>query len=296
MNSDLDSRKKRKKSESYDSSDRSRSRSRDRKKSKKEKKRRRSKSRSRDRDRDRKKKSRSDKKSGKRKDKRDKSRSRSISPSEEKPSKYQHTIPPMDNQMMGQFMYYPPPMMGRGDPRMVRPMFYPPYTNENFIRPVRNPMNHMMIPPKMGEVPMSQTIEPPPDKIVKDQNFLNSDEKLFESLVNNEMSIRNIYEDIQISENYAGSTLYKTVKKILHDPNTTIFDTDNNKSSKVSSETPPKPIEVVKCAIDNFLMKRSYDKLTIEVDDMSTIREQLKNYKMRNENISMNIGIGMEEN
>merc|ERR1711976_515095 len=152
-------------------------------------------------------------------------------------------------------MYYPP-MMGRGDPRMVRPMFYPPYNNENFVRPVRNPINMMVPPHKMGDMPIPQTMEPPPDKIVKDQNFLNSDEKLFESIVNNEMSIRNIYEDTQISENFAGSTLFKTVKKIIHDPNTTIFDTDMKPQK--SLEVTPKPIEIIKIATDNFLNKTSY--------------------------------------
>lgn len=280
MNSDLESgsRKKRKRSESYSSSDRSRSRSRsrDRKKTKKDKKRKRSRSRSKG----KRKRSRSQRKRGRRKDRRERSRSRSESASEEK-QKYLPTIPPMDPQMMSQYMYYPPPIMGTPrDPRMVRPpIFYPTYPNESYMRPIRHPIAPIIPAPKMAEQP--QILEPPPDKIVKDQNFLNSDEKLFESIVNNEINIRSIFEDAQISENYAGSTLYKTVKKILHDPNTIIFDSDKSVKSGDNNPPLPKQNEIVTNAINSYLLKNSYNKVTINMGDMSQIKEQLLNYKKR---------------
>ena len=62
-------------------------------------------------------------------------------------------------------------------------------------------------------------IEQPTDKIVKDQNFLNSDEKLFESIIRNEMSVKCIFEQTQISEYLAGPYLYKILKRIVHEPN-----------------------------------------------------------------------------
>ena len=94
-------------------------------------------------------------------------------------------------------------------------------------------------------------------------------------------NIRNIYEDVQISETFAGPTLYKTVKKLLHDPNTTIFDNDKSIKNDDHSNLNLKPIEIIKLAIDNYLIKNSYNKLSIDMGDMSDIRDQLKNYKNR---------------
>jgi hypothetical protein len=265
------SRKKRKRSDSSASPERSRvrSRSRDKKKSKKEKRSKRSKSR-----RSKRRRSKSNR-SGKRKNKRDRSRSRSPSGSEEKYNKYQ-PMPPMDP-MMGQYLYYPPPMMApRGD-RMRPPMFYPPtFTGDYGVRPIRPPMSLPLIPPitKPIEVP---TIEQPTDKIVKDQNFLNSDEKLFESIINNEMSIKTIFDDTQISQNYAGTTLYKTLKKALYDPGTAIF--NGSKSQDVCNEPEkvilPKYNEKIKIAIDHIKENNCYDRLSIDMGDMSQIREKL---------------------
>jgi hypothetical protein len=275
------SRKKRKRSETSSSPDRSRarSRSRDRKKSKKEKKSRRSKSK-------KTKRKRSKSKSGKRKNKKDRSRSRSPSEYEEKYNKYQ-PLPPMDP-MMGQYLYYPPHMMGHREPRMRPPMFYPPpYGGEYNVRPMRPPIPMQMIPPitKSIEVP---TIEQPTDKIVKDQNFLNSDEKLFESIVNNETSIRTIFEDSQISETYAGTILYKTLKKVLHDPNTIIFDSSSKNSTEAASEYSkiilPKCNEAIRIAIDNISENNSYNRLSIDIGDMSDVKEKLNNYRERNIN------------
>lgn len=277
--SDLESsRKKRKRSESSSSRDRSRarSRSRDRKKSKKDKKSRRSKSK-------KGKRKRSKSKSGKRKSKKDRIRSRSRSESEEK-YKYQ-PMPPMDP-MMGQYLYYPPHMMGHREPRMRPPMFYPPpYTGDYNVRPLRPPMPINIIPPIAKPLDIT-TIEQPTDKIVKDQNFLNSDEKLFESIINNEMSIRTIFEETQISENYAGSTLFKTLKKVLYDPNTTIFDGSTKSSNDLNNEPMkvvlPKFNEIIKIAINNIKENNSYNRLSIDIGDMSDVKAKLRQYMGRN--------------
>jgi len=101
-----------------------------------------------------------------------------------------------------------------------RPPYFPPppYMGNEKIRPpmhmTANPSVKMGSGPNVGDVNPMINDPHPPDKIVKDQNFLNSDEKLFESIVNSEMSIRNLYEDVQVSENYASTILYKTIKKI----------------------------------------------------------------------------------
>jgi hypothetical protein len=272
------SRKKRKRSQSSSSLDRSRAKSRDRKKSKKDKKSRRSKSK-------KAKRKRSKSKSGKRKNKKDRSRSRSPSESEEK-YKYQ-PIPPMDP-MMGQYLYYPPHLLAHREPRMRPPMFYPPpYTGEYNVRPVRPPIPIPIIPPIAKPIE-AQSIEQPTDKIVKDQNFLNSDEKLFESIINNETSVRTIFEDTQISENYAGSILYKTLRKVLHDPNTVIFESYAKNSNETNSEPSkiilPKFNEVVKIAINHIRENNSFNKLSVDIGDMSDIKEMLKKYRAQNSN------------
>ena len=53
------------------------------------------------------------------------------------------------------------------------------------------------------------------DKIVKDQNFLNSEEKLFETIVNNEMSMKNLFSDCQFSEHYLGKTLWLKMFRVV---------------------------------------------------------------------------------
>lgn len=321
MNSDLESsRKKRKRSSDSSSSssrsksrEKNRSRSRDRKRSKKEKKEKRRRSRSKDKNkRKHRSKSKSSKKTSRRKEKRERSRSRrskSESASPEKfalpGGKYPPMIPAMDPSMMSQYMW---PVMPRGGqmvrPPAMTPMFYPPF----YDRPVRHTLppvlpNISSIKP-LEHVPTSNQ-EQPPDKIVKDQNFLNSDEKLFESIVNNETHIRTIFEDTQISETYAGSTLFKTLKKMLHDPTTAIFESDKNSSSTSNTNgsslnysshmssnksntfiSLPKPNEIVELEIQNYLRKTSVNKLSINIGDMTSIKEKLmsiRNRKIQNQ-------------
>jgi hypothetical protein len=268
-------RKKHRRSESNSSEERSRSRSRDRKKRKKEKKRRRSRSRSRSRSKEKKNKKESkSKKSSRRKDKRD----RSNSESSKSLSESRHKMQSLDPSMMGAYMYYPgmpPPKDGR----MVRPpMFYPP---EAFIRPnkmVQNPVKPIEI----------QNLEVPTDKIVKDQNFLNSDEKLFESIINNEMHIRTVFEEVQISESLAGSTLYKTLKKLLYDPSTTIFDSEGSNKIIAKENYIGSISEYIKLEINDYLTRNSDDILKTKPGEFSEIKEELiklKNLKNTNNQI-----------
>jgi len=62
------------------------------------------------------------------------------------------------------------------------------------------------------------------DKVVKDQNYLNSDDKIFDSIINHCLSMKYIFADCQFSENKLGSYLYRAIKKNILDNNFKIFD------------------------------------------------------------------------
>jgi len=184
-----------------------------------------------------------------------------------------------------------PHMIPRGaDPRfMMRPpMYHPPNDyfhpggRGNMIRPP--PMNNFIPKPSFPVQDIPENA--PPDKIVKDQNFLNSDDKLFDSIINSDMNIRSLYSDVQISETYAGTTLYKTIKKLVYDPNTVIFDSNeksyghnsNTKLEKPSDEVTtiyyPKNGEVLKCVFEDILFKNN-DKKRVYMGDMKEIRGRI---------------------
>lgn len=285
MNDSADkTRRKRRRSDDYSSSkdsvsrSPSRSRSRDDRKRSKKSKKKHSKSSVK---KSKRKRSKSGKKDSKKKDRR-RSRTRSPSSASESNYKQNSSNKMMDPMMMPNYMYLPPNMPTM-DARLGRaPMYYPPMRgfpmgqmNE------RAPMNPSSIPMKQEPGLPDQ----PTDKIVKDQNFLNSDEKLFESIVNNEIGLRNVFEDTQISEHYAGSTLYRTIKKFVHDPNTVIFET-NEKSKEEQNGL--KQVEIVKNAMAQFLYENSYNKASLNLGDMQNIREQLYNYRNRHKTEELN--------
>ena len=141
-----------------------------------------------------------------------------------------------------------------------------PYMMKNIIPPINQtkypiPMNFMGFPSMMGGmIPMpgliGNMIDNQPDKIVKDQNFLNSEEKLFESIVNHEMSLKNLYSDCQFSEKLMGSLLFRNLKKLIFDSNTVIF-TDSKNEEK---ENVPSVNEIIDNRINN-LLKEKYLKI-----------------------------------
>ena len=304
MNSDNEfSQKKRRRSEqSYSytvSSDRSKSKSKShKKKSKKSKKKHKIKrekehrdrtkthSRTKSRSRSRSHSPRSKVKSSKKSNKKGRSRSRSQSQSSDHEPIRRMNIPKGMNQMM--FPYHPvPPMPRVGDPRFImRPtMYHPPgeFYGHGRVPLLRPPMTFVPKNPfQSQDIPESA----PPDKIVKDQNFLNSDDKLFDSIINSDMNIRSLYSDVQISETYAGTTLYKTIKKLVYDPNTVIFDNNDKNyghvsSSKIEKSSDevntiyyPKNGEVLKCVFDDIMFKNN-DKKQINMGDMKEIRSRL---------------------
>ena len=212
MDSDAISKKRRRRSpSSEESSDRSHSRSRsrsrsERKKSKKSKKQKSSKNKSEKKDKSSK--STKSKKDTRKKDRR-RSRSRSGSSQHREIKKPIHPQIPME-MPFNPYLMYQKFMMPR-DPRL---MFSMGGFNRMGYQP--NNMNAHMAPQAKSVEPVQ--IEQPTDKIVKDQNFLNSDEKLFDSIVNNEISIKSIFEQAQVSEYLSGPYLYKIIKKIVHEP------------------------------------------------------------------------------
>lgn len=144
----------------------------------------------------------------------------------------------------------------------------PPPFQYQFRKQIPQPMEIPNMHPiqSMSDIPkMDISTEGPTDKIVKDQNFLNSDEKLFETIVNHEMNLRSVFANCQISEYYLGSTLYKTIKKTIYDPNITIF--DDKESGKESQQTMPQEIEFVQKKIENIRHKAN----RMNYGDMSEI-------------------------
>lgn len=162
---------------------------------------------------------------------------------------------------------------------------------KQFPQPMEIPNMHtMQTMQSMNEIPkMDINTEGPTDKIVKDQNFLNSDEKLFETIVNHEMSLKSVFANCQLSENYLGSTLYKTIKKTIHDPNITIF--DDKESGKEVQQTMPKKIEFVQKKIENIRHKTH----RINFGDMSEIIQKVMILKEA-ENKSGGIGGSAQQN
>jgi hypothetical protein len=164
-----------------------------------------------------------------------------------------------------------------------------PYMMKNIIPPINQtkypiPMNFMGFPSMMGGmIPMpgliGNMIDNQPDKIVKDQNFLNSEEKLFESIVNHEMSLKNLYSDCQFSEKLMGSLLFRNLKKLIFDSNTVIF-TDSKNEEK---ENVPSVNEIIDNRINN-LLKEKYLKINFSGLDgiYNKIIEERKQ-KMENE-------------
>ena len=79
-----------------------------------------------------------------------------------------------------------------------------------------NPMPSSILPNTQAEVAQ--------DKILKDQNFLSSDDKLYEGIIYHGLSLKNIFAECQFSEKLLGSYIFRAIKKNVFDPNTVIFD------------------------------------------------------------------------
>ena len=143
---------------------------------------------------------------------------------------------PMKKNMFFPAMNNPSQFKYPNIPNLNHPIF--PTINVQNI----NPMNAVMIGMNNNEGYN--------DKIVKDQNFLNSEEKLFDNIVSHEMSLKNLFSDCQFSEKYLGKILYRTIKKQTFDSNIVIFDESEDDGKKFvipkQSEFIQKKIETLK--------------------------------------------------
>ena len=86
-------------------------------------------------------------------------------------------------------------------------------------------------------------------KILKDQNFLSSDDKLYEGIIYHGLSMKNIFAECQFSEKLLGSYIFRAIKKIVFDPNTTIF--EDSIKSNTSNNTNSNPLRFLKELIDD---------------------------------------------
>lgn len=299
MDSETISKKKRRRSpSSEESSDRSHSRSRsrsrsrsERKKSKKSKKQKSSKSKSEKKEKSRK--QTKSKKDTKKKDRR-RSRSRSESSAHREIKKPPHQQIPME-MPFNPYLMYQKFMMPR-DPRLMFPM---------------GGFNRMGFQPGSMGAPMSPQVKPaepvqieqPMDKIVKDQNFLNSDEKLFESIIKNEMSVKSVFELTQVSEYLAGPYLYKVVKRILNDPpNASLENLSKSLNAAVSGFSENNSLSNVNCNLNasaataninnNFKANGNND----IIQNSNTSNEAAKNLCSNNTCANANCGDGNANN
>ena len=171
-------------------------------------------------------------------------------------------------------------------------MFLPPMNSNQFKFSNMNNNNNNMFPSNL--INIQQPINPMimgmgvneglNDKIVKDQNFLNSEEKLFENIVNHEMSMKNLFSDCQFSEKYLGKTLYRTIKKHTYDNNIVIIDEGEDEGKNFvmpkQSEIIQKKIEDLKINIQkikfeglNEIYKKLIDERRNEIEKENNINK-----------------------
>ena len=104
---------------------------------------------------------------------------------------------------------------------------------------------------EMQQLSYPQTLEEgPTEKVVKDQNLLNSDDKLFESIVDNAFSLRSLFDSESISKKHAGSLIYKAAEKLLYNPSLSIFEKDKEDKDIRSKLT---KLELIRLVVDNII-------------------------------------------
>ena len=182
-------------------------------------------------------------------------------------------------------MNYPFPLRGTG--------FFPPmnptqFKYQNLSIPNILP-NNLPNLPNLNPMNVNNVInnnEGYNDKIVKDQNFLNSEEKLFDNIVSNEMSLKNLFSDCQFSEKYLGKILYRTIKKQTFDSNIVIFDDNDDDGKKFVI---PKQSEFIQKKIENLKINTQKIKFEgLENIYKKIIDERRSEIEKENNNIKSN--------
>ena len=143
----------------------------------------------------------------------------------------------------------------------------------------------MMMPPIPGTVLSNTQTEVAQDKILKDQNFLSSDDKLYEGIIYHGLSLKNIFAECQFSEKLLGSYLFRAIKKNVFDPNTVIFD-DSIKTNSTNSNCSNnnnfgiKEIEIVENNIIDIIQDNG--KVPIMPDTSDIFKKVMENKNKRN--------------
>ena len=138
----------------------------------------------------------------------------------------------------------------------------------------------MMMPPIPGTVLSNTQTEVAQDKILKDQNFLSSDDKLYEGIIHHGLNLKNIFAECQFSEKLLGSKIYRAIKKLVYDPNTIIFEEEQNsntlKNNNESDNFGIKEIEIVESLINDII--QDTEKVP-KIPDTSSIFEKVMKMK-----------------
>ena len=140
---------------------------------------------------------------------------------------------------------------------------YQDLNKKGYLVPAMNPnTNNLQYMPYTG-VMTTPITKPNPninpqneaqDKILKDQNFLSSDDKLYEGIIHHGLSLKNIFAECQFSEKLLGSYLFRAIKKNVYDNNTVIFEEGNTvDSNSESNNFGIKEIEIVESNIDDII-------------------------------------------
>ena len=136
--------------------------------------------------------------------------------------------------------------------------------------------NAIMMPTgTQGAMPNNQAESQ--DKILKDQNFLSSDDKLYESIIHHGLSLKNIFAECQFSEKLLGNYLFRAIKKAVYDPNIIIFKEDKNSKNKNQIDNfGIKQIEIVESSINDIIQES--EKIP-KIPDTSSIFEKVLKMK-----------------
>lgn len=133
-----------------------------------------------------------------------------------------------------------------------------PYNRQGFDFKQFNPLptSQELIPQQVIPSYNTQVDETgPTEKVVKDQNLLNSDDKLFDSIVANAFSLRSIFDSESISEKYCGKLIYKAIQKMVFNPMMNI----QEKEQAHQKTQEPTIIEFVKLGADYLIDNHKFD-------------------------------------
>ena len=143
------------------------------------------------------------------------------------------------------------------------------------------PMMMTQIP---GSILPNSQAEVAQDKILKDQNFLSSDDKLYEGIIYHGLSLKNVFAECQFSEKLLGTYIFRAIKKNVYDPNTVIFE-DSNKSNSTNNNNcnnfGNKEIEIVENNIIDIIQDNG--KVPVMPDTSDIFKIVMENKKKRNE-------------